>query len=163
MAAALAAAVTFAILGATILGTGRSAWAQTAPPQSIWGVACAGTSAGLDCRALQSLPMTNTGQASIAVHIPPETKKPAMLILVPLSVYLPAGISLQFGGGETKTVPFDNCDNAGCLVKYDVTEAELGAMAKGQALTLTVQDTNRRPISIQVPSAGFAAALAKIK
>ena len=36
-------------------------------------------------------------------------------------------------------------------------------MAKGQALTLSVQDTNRRPISIQVPSNGFAAALAKIK
>ena len=93
---ALAAAVTFAILGATILGTGRSAWAQTAPPQSIWGVACAGTSAGLDCRALQSLPMTNTGQASIAVHIPPETKKPAMLI--------PRALVGLFAGGHIAPV-----------------------------------------------------------
>ena len=86
-----------------------------------------------------------------------------MLILVPLSVYLPAGVSLKFGEEEAKTVAFDNCDSAGCLAKYDVTEAELGAMAKGQALTLTVKDTNREPISIQVPSDGFAAALAKIK
>ena len=111
----------------------------------MWGVTCAGTVAGLDCRALQSLPMTNTGQASVAVRIPPETKKPTMLILVPLSVYLPAGVSLKFGDGEAKTVRFDNCDVAGCLAKYDVTEAELGAMAKGQALTLSVQDTNCRP------------------
>ena len=129
----------------------------------MWGVTCVGTAAGLDCRALQSLPMTNTGQASVAIRIPPETKKPTMLILVPLSVYLPAGVSLKFGDGEAKTVRFDNCDVAGCLAKYDVTEAELGAMAEGQLLTLSVQDTNCRPVSLQVPSNGFAAALAKIK
>jgi invasion protein IalB len=157
-AAGLAAAVAIAILGA-----GTTSWAQTTPSQSMWGVTCAGTVAGLDCRALQSLPMTNSGQASVAVRIPPETKKPTMLILVPLSVYLPAGVSLGFGEGEAKTVGFDNCDSAGCLAKYDVTEAELGVMAKGQALTLSVQDTNRRPISIHVPSNGFAAAFAKIK
>ena len=128
----------------------------------MWGVTCVGTAGGLDCRALQSLPMTNTGQASVAVRIPPETKKPTMLILVPLSVYLPAGVSLAFGEGEAKTVGFDNCNSAGCLAKYDVTEAELAAMAKGQALTLSVQNTNRQPISVKVPSNGFAAALAKI-
>lgn len=157
-AAGLAAAVTIAMLGA-----GTPSWSQTTPRQSMWGVTCVGTAGGLDCRALQSLPMTNTGQASVAVRIPPETKKPTMLILVPLSVYLPAGVSLKFGDGEAKTVRFDNCDVAGCLAKYDVTEAELGAMAEGQLLTLSVQDTNRRPVSLQVPSNGFAAALAKIK
>ena len=98
-AAGLAAAVAIAILGA-----GTPSWAQTTPSQSMWGVTCAGTVAGLDCRALQSLPMTNSGQASVAVRIPPETKKPTMLILVPLSVYLPAGVSLEFGEGEAKTV-----------------------------------------------------------
>jgi invasion protein IalB len=157
-AAGLAATAAIAILG-----IGTTSWAQTTPSPSMWGVTCAGTAAGLDCRALQSLPMTNTGQASIAVRIPPETKKPTMLILVPLSVYLPAGVSLKFGEGEAKTVAFDNCDAAGCLAKYDVTEVELGAMAKGQTLTLSVQDTNRQPIRVQVPSNGFSAAFAKIK
>lgn len=131
--------------------------------QPIWGVTCAGTDKGLDCRAVQSLPMTNTGQASIAVHVPLDTRKPTMLILVPLGIYLADGVTLQFGGGETRKVPLHNCDSTGCLAKYNVTDAELAAMSKGAPIKILVKDASEQPISIQVPSTGFGAAYAKIK
>jgi invasion protein IalB len=135
----------------------------TAPAEPIWGVTCAGTSAGLDCRAIQSLPMTNTGQASIAVRVPTGTQKPTMLVLVPLGIYLPTGVTLQFGQAEAKRASLQNCDSTGCLAEYPIADTEIGAMLKGQDLTVSVQDPNKQPITLKVPSTGFAAAYAKIK
>ena len=36
-------------------------------------------------------------------------------------------------------------------------------MLKGQALTISVQDRDKQPISVQVPATGFPAAYGKIK
>ena len=135
----------------------------TAQAQPSWGVSCAGTPGGLDCRALQVVRMTNTGQLSVAVHVPAETKKPIMLLLLPLGIDLRAGVTLQLGQDEKRAVPLNNCDASGCLAEYAISEAEIGAMAKGQAVTVSVKGPNDQPISVQVPSTGFAAAYAKIK
>jgi len=149
-------AVSFLILGSS------ASFAQTAPVP-IWGMNCAGTAAGLDCRAVQSLQMTDSGRASVAVHVPADTKKPVIYVLVPMGIYLPAGVSLQFGQGEAKKVPLRSCDSSGCLAEYAPSDPELGAMAKGQPLMVSVQDGDRKPVTVQVPSTGFAAAYAKIK
>ena len=153
--------LTLAVALLASLFVGR-AYAQNVTPAPIWGVTCTGTSAGLDCRAVQSVPMTNTGQASIAFQLPADTKKPLMLILVPTGIYLPDGVTLGFGG-ESRKVPLHNCDGTGCLAKYGPTDAEVAAMAKGVPVTISVKDVNEQPISIQVPTIGFAAAYAKIK
>jgi invasion protein IalB len=86
-----------------------------------------------------------------------------MLILVPAGIFLPAGVTLQFGQEGSKMVQLQSCDNSGCLAEYAVSDAELAALAKGQTLSVSVQDTNKQPVTVQVPSAGFAAAYAKIK
>ena len=86
-----------------------------------------------------------------------------MLLLLPLGIHLPAGVTLQFGQEAVKTIPLQNCDAAGCLAEYAVTDAELAAMSKGQAVTVSVLDPNKQAISVQVPSTGFATAYAKIK
>ena len=36
-------------------------------------------------------------------------------------------------------------------------------MFKGQAVTVSVQDRDKQPVSVQVPGTGFPAAYAKIK
>ena len=131
--------------------------------QPIWGVTCAGTASGLDCRAIQGMQMTNTGLLSVAVRISPETKKPTMLLLLPMGIYLPAGVRVQFGQDAVKTVPLQNCDGTGCLAEYAMTEPEIAAMLKGQALTVSVQDRDKQPVSVQVPATGFPAAYGKIK
>jgi len=146
------------------------AHATQAPPtpaparaQPIWGVNCVGTPGGLDCRANQTVQMSNTGQVTVAVRLPPETKKPVMLLLLPMGIYLPAGVTVQFGQDAAKTVPLNNCDSAGCLAEYAITEAEIGAMLKGIVVTISVQGRDKQPISVQVPATGFPAAYAKIK
>jgi invasion protein IalB len=100
---------------------------------------------------------------TVAVRIPPETKKPTMLFLLPLGSYLPAGMSLQFRKGEAKAISIQKCDRAGCLAEYAVSDGEVAAMLKGADLTISLQDTQRKPITYTVPVTGFSAAYAKIK
>jgi len=150
-----------------ILAFGAGALTQPTPApaqaQPIWGVNCAGTPGGLDCRAIQAAQMTNTGQVTLAVRVPAETKNPVMLLLLPMGIYLPSGVTVQFGQDAAKTVPLQNCDGAGCLAEYAITEAEIAAMLKGSAVTISVRDRDKQPISVQVPGTGFPAAYAKIK
>jgi invasion protein IalB len=138
---------------------------QPSQPQPNWVVSCSQTRPGLECRAGQSLFLKRTRQRilSVAVRLPADTKKPVLLMQLPLGVYLPAGAILQIGKLEAQTLPFTNCDRGGCIAEYAVTDAELGAIAKGADLTISAQTVQRKPFTLTVPSLGFAAAYAKIK
>ena len=138
---------------------------QPSKAQPTWMVNCSNSQAGLDCRAGQSLFLKNTGQRilSVAVRMPADTKKPVMLVQVPLGTSLPPGTSLQIGQDEAKTLPFQSCNRAGCVAEYAITNAEIAAMLKGADLTISFQTTQKQPIILKVPSAGFAVAYAKIK
>ena len=142
--------------------------AQPAPapaPAPTWKVNCATGQAGIDCRAFQTLFVKRTGQRfmSVAVRVPPDTKTPTMLLGLPLGTYLPAGVSLQFGKEAAKSLPIQSCNQSGCLAEYAVSEAEIGAMLKGADITISIQDQQKKPITVTVPVAGFAEAYAKIK
>ena len=137
---------------------------ETQTPQPNWTMNCGNTPKGLDCRAVQSLFLRKTGQRliSVVVHMPPGTKS-ELLIQLPLGVYLPVGASLQIGKDAAKTLPYKSCDQYGCIADYPITEAEIGAMSKGSDLAITMQNFNQKPITVTVPSLGFAAAYAKIR
>lgn len=138
---------------------------QPSQPQPNWVVSCSQTRPGLECRAGQSLFLRKTRQRilSVAVRMPADTKKPVLLVQLPLGVYLPAGATLQIGKLEAQTLPYTSCDQGGCIAEYAVTDAELGAIAKGADLTISAQTVQRKPFTLPVPSLGFAAAYAKIK
>jgi invasion protein IalB len=95
--------------------------------------------------------------------MPADTKKPVLLMQLPLGVYLPAGATLQIGKEEAKTLPFIGCDQGGCVAEYAVTDAELGSIAKGGDMTISAQTLQRKAFTLTVPSLGFAVAYAKIK
>jgi invasion protein IalB len=139
--------------------------AQQQPPRPNWVVNCSQGQQGLECRAGQSLFFKQTGQRfmSVAVVVAADTKKPQLLLQLPLGVYLPAGVSLRIGKGEAKTLPYESCDQAGCVAEYAVTDAELSAMAKGANLTVSAANRQKKSFNIEVSSDGFAAAYAKIK
>ena len=140
--------------------------AQAAPtPPRTWKVSCSSKQAGLDCRALQTLFLKNTGQPVLtaAVHVPPDTKKPTLLFSLPLGFYIPAGVSLQFGKDAAKSLPVQTCDRGGCLVQYAISAAEISAMQQGADLSVTLQDMKKKPITFVVPVAGFSEAYAKVK
>jgi len=136
---------------------------QTRPAQATWRVSS--SQAGLDCRATQVLFVKTTGQRflTLAVRVLPGTKRPEMLVEVPLRTYLPAGVVLQFGQDAAKAVPIRSCNRSGCLATYAVTEAEIGAMQNATDLTVSIRDLQKRQITLTVPVEGFVEAYAKIK
>jgi invasion protein IalB len=138
--------------------------AKPAPIQPTWAVICENAQTGLDCRAVQSVRL-NDGRATlnVAVRVPQDTKKPVLLLQLPLGLYLPAGVAVQIGQGGAKAVPFEICDQNGCMARYPVTDIEIVAMQKGEDLTVTAQTPSKRPIAVKVPVTGFPAAYAKIK
>lgn len=78
---------------------------QAAPARPTWVVNCSNAEKGLDCRVVQSLFLRKTGQRllSVIVHVPPDTKKPEMLLQLPLGIYLLAGVTLQIGKDAPNT------------------------------------------------------------
>jgi invasion protein IalB len=135
-------------------------------PPAIWTVTCGDNAGKLDCRASQQVYIKTTGQRllAVAVRVPPDTKKPVLMLQAPLGVYLPAGASVKIGKGVPIALPFKGCDRFGCVADYDLKDAELAAMLKGSDITISVQNQNKRPaFTITVPVTGFADAYAKIK
>jgi invasion protein IalB len=146
-------------------GQAQPGQVQSGPP-AIWVVSCDDNRGRLDCRAGQSVFVKTTGQRilSVAVRVPPDTKKPILMLQVPLGVYLPAGASLRIGKDGARTLPYKGCDRQGCVAEYAITDAEIAAMAKGSDLTISVQNQNRQPaFTLTVPVTGFAAAYAKVQ
>ena len=117
--------------------------AAPAPEQPTWGVICPSGKGGLDCRALMVKQAGQNVRFSISVRVPSDTKKPSMMLLLPLGLDLPAGVSLQFGKDAAKKIPFQVCDTSGCLAEYPVSEAEIAAMLKGADLTISVQNSKQ--------------------
>ena len=140
--------------------------ALTALAPSQWMVTCANTQAGLNCRVGQSVLFKQANQnirVSVSLQTPPDTKKPNLLLQLPLGIYLPSGATLQFGGGGAKAVSFQTCDTNGCVAEYAISQAEVASLVKGADLTLAVRALNKTPFSFKIPAEGFAAAYAKMK
>jgi invasion protein IalB len=144
-------------------GQTQSPAVQAPEPQPIWGLNCTGTLKGLDCLAVQQVSITRKGRVTVAVRMAPDTDKPVMVLRVPASIHLPAGLTLQFGQNPAKQVTLRTCQGAGCRAEYAVTDAEIASMVQGQAIRVSLEDAKRRPLSVDVPSTGFAAAYAKMK
>jgi len=143
--------------------TAAQGGAQPAGP--TWMVNCTNVTGGFDCRASQTLFAVRTRQRilTLAVQITPNAKKPVMMIQGPLSIYLPAGITVQIGKEAAMVLPVQSCDQGGCLTEYAPSNAEIEAMRKGADLTVTVQDLKKTPIKLTVPGLGFAEAYAKLR
>ena len=87
-----------------------------------------------------------------------------MLILCPRGIYLPAGLSVNFGQEPAKQVALKSCDSSGCLAEHSITDAEIGAMLRGASdHAFSAGRESAARITVQVPANGFAAAYAKIK
>ena len=87
--------------------------------------------------------MGEQGRLVVGINIPPDTKIPIMVLRVPLGVYIPAGVVLQFGNDAAKKLALESCDQNGCAANYPVTPAEIAAMLNGANLTISVQNLQR--------------------
>lgn len=99
--------------------------------------------------------------AQLAARLAPETKAPVLVIQLPLGISLTEPVQLKVDNGTAEKYPVQTCTNAGCIVNVPLKEPLLATMRTGTLLKISVQDTGKRTLNIDVPLLGFGLAFDK--
>jgi invasion protein IalB len=150
------------VAAAALPAVASSAAAQE---NAAWRVECSGDGKTLDCRAVQQ--MINREDKQIVVQlvarVPADTKAPVLLIQLPLGLNLTEPVQIKIDNGAVEKVPVQTCTAGGCLASLPLKDPMLAALRGGTTLKITVSDTNKRTINIDVPLLGFGLAYDKAK
>jgi invasion protein IalB len=134
------------------------------PQPSAWRVECTGDGKSLDCRAIQQMINREDKQlvAQLAARALPD-KSAVLLIQLPLGISLTEPVQLKVDNGTVERYPVQTCTNVGCIVSVPLKDPLMAAMRTGTLLKISIQDTNKRTINIDVPLLGFGLAFDKAK
>jgi invasion protein IalB len=153
------AAILVSLLGST------QAQAQD-PPPAAWRVECSGDGKTLECRAVQTLVNRDDNKQLVAlltVRTPSDTKTPVMMLQLPLGLNVAEPVQLKVDNGPVEKQPVQTCTNNGCFVGLPLNDKMVAALRSGTLLKITMQDSNKRSINLDVPLLGFGLALDKTK
>jgi invasion protein IalB len=132
---------------------------------SDWRVECTNMGKALDCRALVEVMQRDSRQVitSLTVRYPAETKKPVMMVQVPLGILVTEPIALTVDNNQPVQTAVQTCTQAGCFAGSPLSDALISTMRVGKQLTVVFQSANKQPITVTLPLAGFPMAYDKIK
>jgi len=132
---------------------------------SGWRVECANDGKALDCRAINRVNHRDTREliAAVAIRIPPDSKKPAVIIQLPLGIQVTDKVTLRVDDGKTEGFPIQTCTQTGCLIGAPASDALISAFRSGRELKVAFQSVANQTITVTMPLAGFALAYDKIK
>jgi len=121
--------------------------------------------APLECAMEQTAVLSKTGQLIVLVNIrvAGDTRSPVALIQLPLGISLTEPVQLKVDNGTAERYPVQTCTNVGCIVSVPLKDPLMAAMRTGTLLKISIQDTNKRTINIDVPLLGFGLAFDKAK
>ena len=165
-------AATMALAGAALLASLVSGTAAMAgEPEKVpaagsdWRVECTNNLKTLDCRAFLEVVQKNNNQVVTAftVRYPAETKKPVMMLQLPLGILVSEAVLVEVDGSQPERSVVQTCTPAGCFVGAAMPDALLHAMLTGKQLKIIFYDANKQRVTVTLPLAGFALAYNKIK
>jgi invasion protein IalB len=155
-----------------------AAQAQNPPPQqpppaqqqhteqgSNWRVECTNDGKVLDCRAVFQVTQRETNQliAAVAIRIPPDTKKPVILIQLPLGIQVTEPVTVQVDQATPEKFGVQTCTQAGCFVGAPLSDTVLAAMRTGKELKIAFANLNKQAVTVNMGLVGFGLAYDKIK
>jgi invasion protein IalB len=132
---------------------------------SGWRIECANDGKALDCRAINRVNHRDTREliAAVAIRIPPDSKKPALIVQLPLGIQVADKITLRVDEGQAEGFPIQTCTQTGCLVGAAASDALIAALRGGRELKVAFHSLTKQTITVTMPLAGFALAYDKIK
>ncbi|MCV9910389.1 invasion associated locus B family protein [Brucella sp. HL-2] len=83
--------------------------------------------------------------------------------LVPLNVVLPIGLGFAADGKDVVTVPYRNCNQAGCWAQQKLDGKMLSALQKGSAGEARLRLMNGQNINLKFSLKGLTKALAELQ
>jgi invasion protein IalB len=132
---------------------------------SSWRVECSNNGKALDCRAVAEVVQRDNHQiiTALTIRYPAATKKPVMMVQVPLGVLVSEAVTLQVDGGKSEQAKVQTCTKAGCFAGSPVPDAMIAAMRGGKQIKVVFYNVNKQPVTVTLPLAGFGLAYDKIK
>ena len=105
---------------------------------------------------------------AIAKTAPEAGKKPSdndllLTALAPLNVVLPIGLGLAADGKDVVTIPYRNCNQAGCWAQQKLDQKMLGALQKSSAGEARLRLMNGQNINLKFSLKGLTKALAELQ
>jgi invasion protein IalB len=130
-----------------------------------WRVECANDGKALDCQTVNKVSQRESGQVvtAVAIRIPPDTKKPVLMVQLPLGIQVNQQVSVQVDEGKAERYPIQTCAQNGCFVAVPVADQVIGALRGGKTLKVAFQSVTSQTITVTMPLGGFALAYDKIK
>ncbi|KWT86908.1 Invasion associated locus B protein [Agrobacterium tumefaciens str. B6] len=111
------------------------------------------------CRLQQAQAVNGGNDVVFLFNIARQGKQRVAIISTPLNVYLPAGLELKIDGGQTQRVIFETCNVSGCHAGFALNGSLLGALRKGNVLTVALKDTKATTIPLKVSLNGISAGI----
>lgn len=134
---------------------------------SNWRAECSTDGQTLDCRALQQVLIRDNRQtqlvAAVTIRVPAETKKPVMMVQMPLGILVSETVELAVDEGKPERFNIQTCNQQGCFVGSPLAETLLAAMRNGKQLRIVFQNANKQAVTVTIPLAGFALVYDKVK
>jgi invasion protein IalB len=101
--------------------------------------------------------------AGLTVRVPAETRKPVMMVQMPLGVMVSEAVDLVVDDGKPEQFNIQTCNQQGCFVGAPLADNLLTAMRIGKQLRIVFKNGNKQAITVTLPLAGFALVYDKVK
>ncbi|MCP4492815.1 MAG: invasion associated locus B family protein [Gammaproteobacteria bacterium] len=90
-------------------------------------------------------------------------KKLTMVVITPLGIYIPAGVSAKTDNGHTIPMVLKFCDQKGCVASAKLDEKQRNAIESGNIITISfAQKDKNKSINLDVSLEGVTAGLKEI-
>jgi invasion protein IalB len=103
---------------------------------------------------------------AVAVGQVPGTSDLGLLVILPLGILLPAGVTLQIGGGAEVPLEVDRCERQGCRIETLLEPDLLNRLKAGSRATVFFEALDprgeRQRLGVPISLLGFTAALNEV-
>src|SRR6478609_10073929 len=181
LGALIAASCLFSVAG--IQSAARAAQADAASSASKissrkfddWYYRCSGPTGAGECEVAQVAQVPKDGKSvnvlSLAIARPavgdsdPKGQKGSLTltVLLPLNVYLPAGVSISANGRSILKLDYRNCNQMGCWAQHAFDPKAMSALRKVATAEAQVLLMDEKPVSIRFSTKGLGPALDELK
>ncbi|PLX35457.1 MAG: hypothetical protein C0605_10015 [Hyphomicrobiales bacterium] len=147
---------------ALLLAGTLTAGAATEPGANNWIKQCTKNKAGhkicLTATNLFISKPTRQRLVGVAVRTEEKQKVKALLVVLPLGIYITPGFTVKLDEGEGYKGQVVTCRRDGCHAQFTLGDGMYKELRKAKNLNLIYIDHKRQKLNVAVPMAGFAEA-----
>ncbi len=135
---------------------------ETIAKMDDWRLTCAPRTQKDGACVIQSgIVQKGTNNMVAELTIAKKDKADLLSVLVPLGVYVPAGVQLTIGHGGAKTIPFKTCLDIGCVATMPFDSSLADAMSQNSNGVISVVAGNGKSLPLSFSLHGYNNAMSE--